>query len=67
MERSEYVKGLRAAVGFGLGLIPLALLVWLCWLAYDTRQAAIQGRAAFEFIQRVNAPQQPAAAAPAPK
>lgn len=49
----EMLKGLK----IGAGILLVAIVAALCWLAYDTRVKALRGDAAAAFIERVNAPQ----------
>lgn len=58
----EMLKGLK----IGAGVLLVAIVAGLCYLAYDTRQKALRGNAAAEFIERVNAPPKSDAAAPVP-
>lgn len=58
-----FVRGLV----FASGVACVAIVAWLAYLAYDTRQKALRGDAAAAFIERVNAPPpQAPAAEPAP-
>ena len=50
-----FLKG----IVFACGLILVALIAGLAYLAYDTRQKAIRGNAAADFIERVNQPKPP--------
>lgn len=66
----EFLRWLKIGAGLGAGLAILAVVAWLCYLAYDTRQAALEGRGAMQFIRQVNsqpAAQTPPATPPAPK
>ncbi len=63
--RETFWKG----VVFSSGVVLVAVVAWLAYLAYDTRQKALRGDAAATFIEQANRPQQaaaPAAAVPAP-
>lgn len=47
----EIVKGLK----IGVGIVAVAIVVGLCYIAWDTHRMALRGDAAATFIERVNA------------